>query len=556
MEACGKGYWGTSSRWISWVLAIASAAGCSDKGPSTASDDSNTTNTTGTPTTHSTTSAIGSSGQNTSSSGTPTTSSLTSTAATSGSGGSGAGGSGDSGAGGSGGSGAGSMGGLAGADSTGDTTGTTGETVEGDVCSFTLNHTTSTAIGTVQIVNWSTDLPNVTEAHIEFGLTGSELALEAPVDLEEPDYRTLLLGMKADKSYSFRIVASSADETCTGPELSFMTGPVPDWVPSITQSGSGPDASKGFIVTTSGLALLTRDRNLPNVFIFDTDGDVVWWTPELIQDATGARMSWDAKTMYYVNAYNASLLSVSMDGMTTREISQVRANHDLTVLPDGGIVTMVNDDENPSIVELKADGSVVTLVPDVATLYAPDFFHPNAIHYHPADNTFTLSDLELSGFVKFTREGELLWQLGGSNPIADSFELDGLEPWSGNHGHHLTADGHFLFFNNSSSDSAELNHSTVFEVLLDENDWTATKTWEYRGDDQNASLQLGDVERLPNGNALITYSNMGQIVEVSPTGEVVQSFVNDMFLPEGSSFPVALFGYASFRTSLYGPPAR
>jgi len=36
----------------------------------------------------------------------------------------------------------------------------------------------------------------------------------------------------------------------------------------------------------------------------------------------------------------------------------------------------------------------------------------------------------------------------------------------------------------------------------------------------------------------------------------VQSFDNDMAFLEGDTWPFALFGYATFRTSLYGPPPR
>jgi hypothetical protein len=49
---------------------------------------------------------------------------------------------------------------------------------------------------------------------------------------------------------------------------------------------------------------------------------------------------------------------------------------------------------------------------------------------------------------------------------------------------------------------------------------------------------------------------MALVVEVTPAGQVLRSFVNDIFLPESSSFPVGLFGYSSFRSSLYGPPPR
>ena len=91
-------------------------------------------------------------------------------------------------------------------------------------------------------------------------------------------------------------------------------------------------------------------------------------------------------------------------------------------------------------------------------------------------------------------------------------------------------------------------------MLLDEGEWTATQNWEYQGDGENGSGQFGDIQRLPNGNALVTYSTIARIVEANPSGEVVQSFTNDMY--EASSSPFGVFGYASFRSSLYGPPPR
>jgi len=70
---------------------------------------------------------------------------------------------------------------------------------------------------------------------------------------------------------------------------------------------------------------------------------------------------------------------------------------------------------------------------------------------------------------------------------------------------------------------------------------TATLEWEHV--DRGQSVILGDVQRLPNGNTLVTYSTVGEIHEVSPAGDLVQSL--------SITGP---FGYASFRESLYGPP--
>ena len=54
---------------------------------------------------------------------------------------------------------------------------------------------------------------------------------------------------------------------------------------------------------------------------------------------------------------------------------------------------------------------------------------------------------------------------------------------------------------------------------------------------------LGDVQRLPNGNTLVTYSTDGEILEVDASGATVQTIMGS-------------YGYADWRATLYGPPAR
>ncbi len=445
----------------------------------------------------------------------------------------------------------------------GGTGGFGGETVAGDTCSFTVNYSASTAIGTVESVQWSTDLPGMSQAQIDFGPTGSALPMTAPVDLSIANYRTLLLGMKGDKSYSFRIVATSEESTCTSPEFSFTTGAVPDWVPVITKSMSSVGASQGFLVTTPGFALghSRTPRDLASVYIFDTDGDIVWWVPELVLEPSRAHISWDGKTMWLMNLANAGtgkVFKISMDGMRTTEIPGLElAHHDFAVLPDGGIATMLKSTSSAphAFVEVKADGAIVPIVSDLSTLYeANSSFHPNSVHYYPEDDSFTLSDRFANLFVKFKRSGELVWQLGGLNPKGQSFSLVGLDQWVINHGHHMTPDGHFLFFNNDCEDTVECSESRVLELLLDETNWTATWNWEYV---HGQTEFLGDAQRLPNGNVLATYSMDGEIQEVTPFGDVVQAFDNSVsFATRDVSDGYALFGYAEFRSSLYGPPPR
>ena len=84
-------------------------------------------------------------------------------------------------------------------------------------------------------------------------------------------------------------------------------------------------------------------------------------------------------------------------------------------------------------------------------------------------------------------------------------------------------------------------------VLLDEDAWTATKTWEY--DLGSVCSFLGGTQRLPNGNTSAVHSMAGTISEVNPAGELVRTFSAGTL--QGSFSPV---GYAKFRPTLEGPP--
>jgi hypothetical protein len=72
---------------------------------------------------------------------------------------------------------------------------------------------------------------------------------------------------------------------------------------------------------------------------------------------------------------------------------------------------------------------------------------------------------------------------------------------------------------------------------------TATEVFRYTSEG-NGSSSLGDAQRLPNGNTLVTYSNQGVIREVDSGGQVVQTFETDAL------------GYVMHRASLYGPPPK
>jgi hypothetical protein len=418
-------------------------------------------------------------------------------------------------------------------------------------CTFDVDYELSPKISTVGIVTWSTNF-EPTSARIEFGLSESHLGLTAPVDLEAPQWRTLLLGMKAARTYEFRIVAANDDAECVSPAFELTTGAVPNSVPPIESQAFGTTPSeRGFVITSAGVGNggiggAAEEESTP-MFIFDNDGDIVWYWEETPPGTGRALMDWEGQNMWMI-AVNVTggggrVARVSMDGLDfDANVAGLReGHHDLAALPGGVMTAIAYMDDCSGLIERSPDGKRKVIVRDVSTLYQPggSVFgaerecHPNSVLYHPEDDTYTLSDRNSNTFVKFTRDGTLLWQLGGSNPLGNHFE----GTWSVNHGHHVLENGNFLFFSNGTGAA-----STVFEYRLDEATWQATKVWEYNNG--LGSFALGDVQRLPGGNTLITYSNAGVLFEVTPEGESVKEFVTDSL------------GYAMHRKSLYGPPPK
>ena len=114
-------------------------------------------------------------------------------------------------------------------------------------------------------------------------------------------------------------------------------------------------------------------------------------------------------------------------------------------------------------------------------------------------------------FVKVKRNGQLVWQLGGSSPKGQAFTVSG-GTWMVNHGHHLLPNGNFLFFSNGAFSGGT---SQALEYSLNTTSWTATRVWQYAASGVNSPV-LSDTQRLPNGNTLVTFSTVGTIHEVTP----------------------------------------
>ncbi len=407
-------------------------------------------------------------------------------------------------------------------------------------CQFSIDVSLSDAIGQVGIVEWSVDIP-VVVARIEFGEVDGGPVHVAPVELSGPKFRTLLLGMKGNRKYFSRIVAEGNGHICTSSDSVFETRPVGGSTPLVEREVFDESGlAGGFLILAGGVSGAGVGRT-PTTII-DSEADVVWWA-SAPPSTSRARMSWEGNEMYNLslnlNGNQGEFTGMTMDGLGQFVLPAALqdAQFDFTVAPGGVVTAIVFDSECGAVRRFTPGGEVETLVENLALLYTTgQQCRPNSIAYQPWSDTYTLSDSEAGLFVQFDRDGQLLWQFGGSEPHGDFFQVS--DDWQGNWGHQLLEDGHLLFISNSNA----TQQSFVYEYLLDDSSWSASRTWLYEGD--RFTSVLGDVQRLPNGNTLITYSALGEIHEVSPTGNVVQIL------------RTTNLGYVMHRPTLYGPPSK
>jgi hypothetical protein len=418
----------------------------------------------------------------------------------------------------------------------------------GERCEFTVSkNELSARIPTVGVVEWSLAGAAPSSAKIVYLLENPLPSTlnrggEAPVPLAKAGYRTLLLGLKPSQAYTFHIEATRNGRTCASPTYALpTTARLATW-PLVVVDVARPGAREpGFIVTSSG----TGAAN--STFIIDADGEIVW-SVEGPVNTTRALMDYEGEKMWMLalNLLNSGgeMRYVSMDGEEEqRDVAGLEfAHHDFTVMPGGKVAALVwrepGIDVESDLVIRAPDGTVTTPFTIGRDLYLSPTYHANAIHYLPFDDSFTIADRYPNLFVKVSATGALQWQLGGVCDGAPAGNRCVAQSWQVNHGHHLLEDGTFVLFNNG-----ETGNSHVIEMKLnaEPSSFSATLVKNYAGDIEEGTL--GDVQRLPGGNTLVTYSGNGTIIELDSSWNEVQRFSVHA-------------GYSSWRPTLYGPPSR
>jgi hypothetical protein len=363
----------------------------------------------------------------------------------------------------------------------------------------------------------------LTSASIEFGLD-TTYGMTAPVDMAAMEHRTLLLGMKPAKTYHFRVVASDGTSTYQSMDYTVETGPATTLIPLDFEITDAAKHQGGFIIGS-----FWQGTANGRVFIVDGDGDIVWWYEDGPTSIARARMSADGKNMWMITADNAGqpVQRVSMDTLDAQTYMSAVGSHDITPI-EGDKMAFLEYAESDcdSIFEITPDGMTLE-VWDSQSAVQGSGCHGNALRYSKAEDSFTFSDVSTDVFG-VSRAGELLWKLSDIVPT-------GNDAWQGvQHGHHLLAGSIVIFANRGVS----MSESSIIEYDLE----SGAELFDFSSGD--FSQNLGDVQRLPGGNTLVTFSNDSIIKEIDPAKNVV------LEINGGGS----RFGYSLWTDTLYGPP--
>jgi hypothetical protein len=162
---------------------------------------------------------------------------------------------------------------------------------------------------------------------------------------------------------------------------------------------------------------------------------------------------------------------------------------------------------------------------------AGDWTHANAVTWDPARNLIWMSVRHFDNLVGID------YPSGDVRVIVGKGGLGGAGLMSHQHAPEIQPDGSILLFDNGNGYTPP--RTRVSRIEFDEVAGTAQIVWQWTGGFFDGFI--GDADRLPNDNVLVTAGASRRVIEVTPSGEIVWELNLDTWL--------------SYRT-VYVPPTR
>ena len=213
--------------------------------------------------------------------------------------------------------------------------------------------------------------------------------------------------------------------------------------------------------------------------------------------------------------------------------------------------------ENPGRVDINYQSLAIKGIPAEWSTGPADWMHSNSVNYSPVLDQIVISVHRFDEFWIFDRSpgvedaagpaGDLLYRWGNPAAYGQGSLIEDRKLFQQHDvqwiDEGLPGAGNILIFNNRHNviredEPAEDEYSSVLELKLPlredgSYDWSTEPELVWQYDTDIYSRIISGVQRLPNGNTLITVGVPGRLVEVTPEGEVVWEFVNPITDDEG-----------------------
>jgi hypothetical protein len=147
-----------------------------------------------------------------------------------------------------------------------------------------------------------------------------------------------------------------------------------------------------------------------------------------------------------------------------------------------------------------------------------DYFHLNSIDPQPDGNLLISARSTWAGYLLEGGSGKILWRLGGNR---SSFKMGPGTSMAWQHDGRVLSNGELTFFDDGSNPPIHRQSRALrIELDLSRNEARLVAAYTHPGQPLLAASQ-GNMQTLPNGNAVVGYGAVPAISEYSPAGSLL-----------------------------------
>lgn len=173
-----------------------------------------------------------------------------------------------------------------------------------------------------------------------------------------------------------------------------------------------------------------------------------------------------------------------------------------------------------------------------------DWTHSNTVVYREEESAVYLNTRHLDRMIKIDYpSGNVLWSMGAGGDFGEGLLYHAHDP-------QFLDNGNVLFFDNGNH-REPIEYSRAVEIAFDPDLGWAEEAWQWPSTPIFYDSSMGDANRLPNGNTLITSPHHGTVYEVTPSGQIAWL----LFLDSVTPFPEGLYLQLYKAEMVFPPPS-